>query len=331
MTKPYLSIVIVTRNDNYGGGLLGKLQTFQRVLVELCTEARLQTEIVIVEWNPPPDKPGMADVVRSSLVGSPYVEMRVLTVPASVHAGLPYGSRRPVLEYWGKNVGIRRAAGEFILTTNPDTVFSSQLVDQLKSGRLREDTLYRVDRADVVSPVPQNIPAREIEAWCRHNILRTHVRWIGNGLLHVPANLRLALGAMWRYRMWTPLHLGAAGDFILMHRGQWHKMGGFPEFEMFADRSHHIDTLAVINARYHGLRQHVFGNSCVIYHQEHDRPEQEKPWAASIRFTYDAMRALRRPWTNSIEWGLGDHALPDQIVRDLAPAGAGAAEAVHAN
>ena len=52
MATPYLSVVVVTRNDNYGGGLIGRLQTFQRVIVERCTEAQPPTEIVLVDWNP---------------------------------------------------------------------------------------------------------------------------------------------------------------------------------------------------------------------------------------------------------------------------------------
>ena len=55
LVRPYLSVVVVTRNDNYGGGLLERLQTFQRAIVERCTEARLPVEIVVVDWNPPPE------------------------------------------------------------------------------------------------------------------------------------------------------------------------------------------------------------------------------------------------------------------------------------
>ena len=323
MTKPYLSVVVVARNDNYGGGFLAKLQTFQRVLVELCTEAQLQTEIVLVEWNPPPENPGIAEVVRSSVIGSEEVKLRIITVPASVHSGLPLSSQQPVLEYLGKNAGIRRASGEFILATNPDTLFSAQLVDRLKSRRLREDTFYRVDRADVASPAPQDAPARKIEAYCRQNVLRTHGRWFEAGpknrsirhwLLQGPAIARRALGDFVRYRTCVPLHFGAPGDFILMHQRQWHKIRGFPELEMFAGRGHHLDGLTLVAASYQGLRQEVFGGSCVLYHQEHERPEQEKAWAPPVQFVYDAMRALHRPWYNSAEWGLGEHTLPEQIV-----------------
>ena len=107
----------------------------------------------------------------------------MITVPAAVHAGLPLAARRnSVFEYIGKNVGIRRAAGEFILATNPDTVFSAALVENLKQRSLREDTFYRVDRADVASPVPAYVPAAEIENYCRRNVLRIHGRWFAPGL-----------------------------------------------------------------------------------------------------------------------------------------------------
>ena len=260
--------------------------------------------------------------MRNSCVGSAVVKLRVVTVPASIHAGLPLASMRAVYEYIGKNVGIRRASGEFILATNPDVVFSTQLVEELKNRRLREDTFYRIDRADVASPVPPDASARQIEDYCRENVLRVYGRWFEPGenrrsplqwLLHGPAILRRVLGAAVRYHMCSPLRFGAPGDFILMHQRQWHEMRGLPELEVFADRSWNLDTLAVVAARYHGLRQEVFGDACVLYHQEHGRDRTER-WEPPTRFVYDSMHALHKPWRNSGEWGLGGHTLPDQIV-----------------
>jgi hypothetical protein len=295
------------------------LRTFHRGLVELCTEARLQTEIVVVEWNPPAENAGIADVLGRSPYGSSRVETRVITVPARIHAGLPHSSKRCLFEYVGKNVGIRRAEGEFILVTNPDTVYSRNLVDRMRTGRLQDGIFYRVDRADVVSPVPENAPIGEVEEYCRRSVLRTQEHWIGDRRhnpsladygLHAPAILRRSAGAMMRYRTPVPLHLGAPGDFVLMHRRHWHDLRGFPELEFVSDRPHHLDSLAVIGARFLGLKQEVFGGPCVLYHQEHDRPEQlDKPWTPTVRYAFDAVHVLRKPWPNSDEWGLGDRVL----------------------
>lgn len=326
MNRPYLSVVAVTRNDDYGAGLLAKLQTFQRTLAELCTDAQIGAEIVLVEWNPPPERPALAEVVESRFLRSAQVTTRILTVPPAIHEGLPMSSRRQLFEYLGKNAGIRRAAGEFILATNPDTVFSRQLVDRFQWGRLREDRFYRVDRTDVAGPVPENVCASEVEEYCRQNVLRFQGHWIGDKrhnptmgdwIVHAPAILRRMAGALVTYRTCVPLHCGAPGDFLLMHRRNWHQMRGFAELELLSERSHHLDTLAVMAARYHGLRQEVFGSHCVLYHQEHDRPEAEKPWTESIQFAYDAMRALHQPWVNPVEWGLGEHVLPEQVVRGV--------------
>jgi hypothetical protein len=47
-----------------------------------------------------------------------------------------------------RNAGIRRARGEFVLSTTVDTVFSDQLVAFLASRRLQKNRLYRADRYD---------------------------------------------------------------------------------------------------------------------------------------------------------------------------------------
>ena len=85
-------------------------------------------------------------------------------------------------------------------------------------------------------------------------------------------------------------------------------MGGFPEIELFTDRSYHLDSLGVIGTRHLGLTQEVFGEECALYHQErydgNGYPQglagQAIPLEArivAVADTYDAMtsdRAYRR-------------------------------------
>ena len=47
-----------------------------------------------------------------------------------------------------KNVGIRNAEGKFILCTNIDIVFSSEMIEYL-SLQKQEDKVYRADRYDI--------------------------------------------------------------------------------------------------------------------------------------------------------------------------------------
>ena len=45
-----------------------------------------------------------------------------------------------------KNVGIRRASGEFILATNIDVIINQKLYEFISQKKLKEKTIYRCDR-----------------------------------------------------------------------------------------------------------------------------------------------------------------------------------------
>ena len=61
----------------------------------------------------------------------------------------------------GKNVGIRRARGQFVLATNIDILFSDELAKYLAARRLEPGRMYRIDRHDAMSDV-QNDDDRKL-------------------------------------------------------------------------------------------------------------------------------------------------------------------------
>ena len=62
--NPALSIVATSRNDDHGGNLLGRMQTFVDGFAEQCRRHDLAAELVLVEWNPLPDRPPLAEALR---------------------------------------------------------------------------------------------------------------------------------------------------------------------------------------------------------------------------------------------------------------------------
>src|SRR5436305_6863806 len=122
------------------------MQWFVDGLAEQAARHAVATELILVEWNPPADTPPLAEDMRWPAPGS-EMTCRVVTVPNEVHAGIPHSATLPLFQMIAKNVGIRRAAGEFVLATNIDILFSDPLFALL--GRdLEHGTLYRVDRHD---------------------------------------------------------------------------------------------------------------------------------------------------------------------------------------
>jgi hypothetical protein len=84
---------------------------------------------------------------------------------------LDHAEKIPLFQMIGKNVGIRRACGKFVLATNIDILFSNELMTFIKK-KLKEGTLYRVDRLDVPERLPPAKSFDEILYFCSKNFFR---------------------------------------------------------------------------------------------------------------------------------------------------------------
>ena len=169
---PYLSVVATARNDNHGGDLLHRMQTFVNALAAQCVRHRVPSELVLVEWNPPRDRSRLTEALEWP-EPSPWLSARVVTVPPEVHSRLRYAERLPLFQMIAKNVGIRRARGEFVLATNVDLVFSDELMAFLARRPLERSRLYRVDRydADPADLDPRSSVDDQLRA-CNESLIR---------------------------------------------------------------------------------------------------------------------------------------------------------------
>ena len=171
LTKPYLSIVATTRNDDHGGSLNRRTQAFIDGVTGQAHRHRLETELLLVEWNPPADRAPLREVFRWP-EDNPWCEVRIVTVPAELHARYRFADQLPMLQMIAKNVGVRRARGEYVLATNVDILFADEIFAFLAARRLEPDVLYRSDRVDVDRHVPLNVPIEKRLAHCRNTVLR---------------------------------------------------------------------------------------------------------------------------------------------------------------
>jgi hypothetical protein len=195
-----------------------------------------------------------------------------------------------------KNVGIRRARGQFVLATNVDVIFSDELIEYLATTTLDERLFYRIDRYDVHGDIPGDIPIEDQLELCSHNVIRVNTKYgiftptelrrrrlISlqrdlNGLLashdfgerrrHLRQYLRQSLRFL-RNRINPPfphLHTNACGDFTLMARQKWHVLRGYSEREM---HSFHLDSLLLHAAYQYGLQEKILQENMRLYHLEH--------------------------------------------------------------
>jgi len=171
---PYLSVVITTRNDDHGGDPLKRLQMFVDCFDEQCRRTGLDAEVIIVEWNPPPERPKVASLLV--LPPDPFCVYRFTEVPPETHQTLRYSDVLPLFQMIAKNVGIRRARGRFVLATNIDIILSTEIVQFIAARQLDPMCLYRADRHDVQSDVPIDAPLDERLRFCASHHLRIHAR-----------------------------------------------------------------------------------------------------------------------------------------------------------
>jgi hypothetical protein len=173
--EPYISVVVAARNDNHGGNMLGRMQAFLDSWLIQAERYDLPSEIVVVEWNSPEGARKLKDDLRWPQDTGPC-DVRFVEVPREVHASIPNAASIHLHQMIAKNVGIRRARGQFVLSTNLDIIFSAELMQFLASRRLEARALYRIDRYDISNEIPGDGGMDELLAFCQSNILRVSAR-----------------------------------------------------------------------------------------------------------------------------------------------------------
>ncbi len=172
---PTLSVVAVTRNDDHGINMRGRMQHFVTGFIEQCRRHQLNAELILVEWNPPVDRPPLESALEWPDDFGP-AQVRIISVPADVHALFSNSKSLPLFQMIGKNVGIRRARGRFVLATNVDILFDDALVRYMR-GQLRPGTMVRVDRYDVPSDIATGVPFKQVLADCASRFFQVQTRY----------------------------------------------------------------------------------------------------------------------------------------------------------
>jgi hypothetical protein len=336
----YLSVVAVARNDDHGGNLLERMQLFVSGLADQCRKYVIDAELILVEWNPPTDRPDLAHVLHWP--SRTPLRYRIVRVPPNVHEQFEHASGLPLFQMIAKNVGIRRAEGRFVLATNIDILFNDALMSHLASHPLIENTVYRIDRYDIPSDWPANMPTEQILAKAPEVVVRVN-RKLGSSheetgkfhRVHKDPSLKVMLRELLSdlgLRGPTTvkrLHTNACGDFTMMARRHWFDLRGYAQWPMY---SMHLDSVLLQAAVLNGLNEEVLPDPMRIYHLEHaagsgftpetehklnDRLKQSGVPRMSDREYLDlavAMRAGRKPLiVNGEDWGLRDASLTEVV------------------
>jgi len=314
--NPYLSFVITARNDDYGVNFLHRMQVFANVLLELAEKYLFDAELIVVEWNPPANKKPLAQALSwPSRLKS--IKIRFITVPPEVHNHLPKSDKMQMFEFLAKNVGVRRAKGEYVLVTNPDIVFNDDLIAFLAEKKLLPESFYRIDRYDVARVIPSDISPREQLVFCEKNWKETKGLQ-GDRRRNFPyfnyKQLRSILSqikAKFIYDPRSKIHTNASGDFFLAANSQWQKLRGYPELPIPS----FIDSYLCFMAVSSGLSQVILNGKKRIYHQGHTSyVNRDKLYKEYEGYKERAEEMIKKgqPWIiNDENWGLGKESLEE--------------------
>ena len=274
---PYLSIVYTGRNDNFGGDFNERFFRTVYFNHQRLAAARIRYDIVFVEWRPVAGKPLLGDLLRAAV---PDVDPLLTTIEVDVryHDAFSQNPRIQFHEFIAKNVGIRRAQGSYVLTTNSDIYLTCDTVAFIAQRVLRPMVLYRATRIDLKSNLDPSAVDDSVLLDARNHERVNELR--------------------------APAYTNAAGDFLLLDRFSYHALRGFNE--VFRVAKIHIDA----NFCHHALDEGVVvvDTGTRIYHFG------EGTFHAQ-RSTYGP-HGLDAPWgqqwhkavgyRNPENWGLGD-------------------------
>ena len=143
MTK--ISIVLCGKNDNYGGNFDSRLLLTLKYNLKEFKKRGIETEVIFVEWNPIAEEP-----LLSSVLVEEIKNIQCYVVNNETHSRLAGKyDYMTFLEFFAKNVGIRRATGDYIICTNADVFYAQEVFDFIAEGNLEPHIIYRAERSDL--------------------------------------------------------------------------------------------------------------------------------------------------------------------------------------
>lgn len=279
---PLVSIVLTGRNDGYGGDFTTRFFRTLRFNLQQLASRGISHEIVFVEWAPPAGSPLLIDQILGAV---PELDPSICSwwvVDGRYQEALSLNPRLEYLEFLAKNVGVRRARGRFVLTSNCDVYFGRRVLEALERGALHPRVLYRAPRHDIKLAVDQST-----------------LDW---RVLEDPRNLDGPAHVL------KPPYMGSAtGDFVLLDRESFHEIRGFNEIYRVARIG--IDRNVLVKALSSGISIADIGGP--VYHVNHVGSYRISPAAYAGREA-EAHWGDRRwhsggvSYTNPPTWGLGE-------------------------
>jgi hypothetical protein len=251
-----ISIVVVGRNDNYGGNFSERL----RLSIDWNYANLPNPELIYVEWNIVKDKPSDTEWISER-----YPNSKSYIIDEDIHQMYCDNPKIKMMEYFAKNLGIREAGNEWIAIINADVLLAENTLKNLK--KLSKKFVYG---SHYINIDPESVK-------------------IENGKLHK----RIINTFSTNFKL-----MSVVGNFILTHRDNWFKMGGYDE--SLKNVRAGVDNNGLFQILHHGIKPMVIGDH---YHLDHSE-SLIKGKNDTHGFNKAVTKLSNIPYTNESNWGL---------------------------
>jgi hypothetical protein len=273
------TIVVTSRNDGYGGNLELRGSHALNCMIEKYDE------VIYVDWNSPDN-----DSLINHLTLNGKGNLRHIQVKKTVIEKInPDLLDLPIVEVLGRNIGIRRAKSDWIVSSNIDI-----MPDFLDTEKVNSNVFYTVARVNVPVSFFQPVE-KDFFSYCKKNITKFEQAYI------IQNNEWAG-----QYNPWSLVV--CCGDYQLAHKSLWYKMKGFEESMIYRDCA---DTNVMKKGMIYGDGSQILDLD--IFHLDHSGHEL-KVGGKSIFNSWEDYIVNFESTKNNDSWGFADYDFCEEVI-----------------
>ena len=272
--------ILTSKNDNYGGNL------HHRATMCLTSLIENHDEVIFVDWKTKNNN----SIINNIKHNLPHQKkLKSIQVPKEfLEEKYPNISKYSMIESIGRNVAIRRAEGDYIISTNID-IISTPINDNI----LSEDIFYTVPRRDVDEGF---------------HLSFNNYKELYESILNNRDSYRQKEKSSSTTDIWSLIN--CCGDYQIGHKNVWEKMKGFEESILFGCG---IDTNVMKKASFYSQIKTL--DDHYIFHLNHGK-SSERDEDEEIAPMSDQKSIIQNfnNTENSENWGMFNENLPIEII-----------------
>lgn len=253
-----ITAVVVSRNDNYGG-MLKERATY-------CLNSMIDTfdEVIYIDWNSPTHS--LLHDIKDKLDLKNNIKHIVITPEVASILTNNDSDAQKCCETLGRNLGIRRAIGDYIVSTNIDVIAPKRedLEKSIIDNTINDKTFYTISRRPVEWSTIKDFMFEN-----KHTFDKDHLNFKAWPLLRnfliLNTDERHYVEAVVKGDDYSLIN--CCGDFQIAHKNIWNTIKGFEEDLIYTLYS---DTNVQKKAVMHGFGLKALYNPA-LFHINHGK------------------------------------------------------------